>query len=131
MKISTVLYASLLVIGLAGCGSSENNVVTDTPKTDDSSLIKEAFQKATSGDGAATFVMKDDAKNQLKVSGLQYGLGYPTPMQIKERQECSAEVREISQDGQWAIYRPSCDNQVIGSGYMKKDNGQWKVTVRE
>lgn len=131
MKISTVLYASLLVMGLVGCGSSENSEATGTQKTDEPSLIQDAFKKAVSGDEAATFVMENEAKKELERSGLQYGLGYPTPMQIKEQQECSAEVREISQDGQWAIYRPSCAKQVTGSGYMKKDKGQWKVAVRK
>jgi len=131
MKISTVLYASLLVMGLVGCGSSKNSEVTDTQKTDEPSLIQDAFKKAVSGDEAATFVMENEAKKELEHSGLQYGLGYKTSMQIKELEECSVEVREISQDGQWAIYHPFCDKQVFGSGYMKKDKGQWKVTVRK
>lgn len=124
LKLSSLVAGVIIGIIFVGCGSE--------PKTD-KEMIKESYSAAVGGDKALILeVVPKEFKKELAAKNIDSSNSILKRVELTtifKREECNMDVDKIK--GNIATIFIACGGFMNGTAYMKKDNGVWKVPVRE
>lgn len=137
LKFGNIILSSVLLSMLTGCSGEkavQENAIIEKAQSD-AELIVAAYDAAIGGDESATVVVKkSELREELTKKGVPdsytYRITSKNLLMSEKYKNCKA-VFDKSY-GDWATISQDCGNMEIdGITYMKKDNGAWKVPVRE
>lgn len=124
-KMISVLGVVAGMVLFVGCSNES--------KKTDAEMIKESYASAISGNSEYTIdvvagPMREELKSK-KVESDKLILRKVELSTVLRGEQCKMDVSKVS--GDWATIYIACGGFMNGESYMKKENGVWKVPVRE